>query len=178
MLLISTWEETWLKNWKPKVLVDGKSLDEDRVKFMIPIWQQFGWKLVPTYIMNSSITLVKKNWRVEHCLVRNTCPKSEIIIFLTHICTVFAKSCFKIPKIIRVSIVFNLLPIKLWKDLSVWHASDAWCERGKVPISKTEAYASFQLRKRFWISVLTDTTIKEWKYSYQKKNTKLPIKKK
>ena len=40
------------------------------------------------------------NCRVEHCLVRNTCPESENRNFLTRTCTVFAKSCFEILKII------------------------------------------------------------------------------
>ena len=55
----------------------------------------------------------KINWCDEHFTVRSTCPKSESHNFLTRTFTVFAKSCFEIPKIIILRIFYNLLAMKL-----------------------------------------------------------------
>ena len=53
------------------------------------------------------------NWRVEHFLVQNTCPKSKTHNFSTRTCTVFTKNYFEIPNFIKISIFYNLLALKL-----------------------------------------------------------------
>ena len=95
----------------------------------------------PSSLRSSNNTGKKNYLRVEHCLVRNTLLKSENHNFFTRTSTVFAKRCFEIPKIIVLSISYNLLTMKILRNFKwcvMWVNQSLHMQNKRLPVLSFE----------------------------------------